>query len=199
MTPKVHAIVKDRIRTALSERPRKVVTDTRLRRAAVLMPVYEDGNGFHILFTKRSEEMPEHKGQIAFPGGCQQPGDASLRATALREAEEEVGLRAGDVEVLGDLDDTATATTRFLVTPVVGFIPNPYPFRVNPAEIVELIPLPLSLLCDPSRFREERWDRDGANVPVYFYTIGPHVIWGLTARILKQFLEAVSPIEMSAL
>lgn len=185
--------IKDQIRRVLSERERKVAADSRLRKAAVVMPLYEDGDGLQILFTRRSEEMSQHKGQIAFPGGLQHPDDPSLRATALREAEEEIGLRAGDVEILGELDDTATATTRFIVTPFVGLIPYPYTFRVNPAEIVELIPLPLSLLRDPSRFREELWDRDGAKIPVYFYMAGSHVIWGLTARIVKQFLEAVFP------
>jgi len=96
-------------------------------------------------------------------------------------------------EILGDLDDTVTVTTNFVVTPFVGFIPHPYSFRVNPNEIVELIPLPVSLLCDPAVFREELLERDGAKFPVYFYMVGSHVIWGLTARILKQFLEAVSP------
>jgi 8-oxo-dGTP pyrophosphatase MutT (NUDIX family) len=185
--------IKDQIRRVLSGRERKVAADSRLRKAAVLMPMYEDGDGLQIMFTRRSEEMPQHKGQIAFPGGLQHPDDPSLRATALREAEEEIGLRAGDVEILGELDDTATATTNFIVTPFVGLIPHPYTFRVNPAEIVELIPLPLPLLRDPSRFREELWDRDGAKIPVYFYNVGSHVIWGLTARILKQFLEAVFP------
>ena len=183
--------MKDRVRSVLSRRQRKVVADPRLRKAAVLMPVYEDGDGLHILFTRRSEEMPQHRGQIAFPGGGQHPDDPSLLATALREAEEEIGLRPGDVEILGELDDTATATSHFIVSPFVGFIPHPYSFRVNAAEIVELIPLPLSLLCDPSRFREELWDRDDAKIPVYFYMVGSHVIWGLTARILKQFLEAL--------
>jgi len=84
------------------------------------------------------------------------------------------------------------------VTPFVGLIPHPYSFQVNPGEIVELIPLPLALLCDPSRFREELWDRDGVKVPVYFYMVGSHVIWGLTARILKQFLEAVFPDDTMA-
>lgn len=191
--------IKDQIRRALSGRQRKVAADPRLRKAAVLMPMYEDGDGLQILFTRRSEEMPQHKGQIAFPGGVQHADDPSLRATALREAEEEIGLRAGDVEILDELDDTATATTRFIVTPFVGLIPHPYTFRVNPAEIVELIPLPLSLLRDPSRFREELWDRDGAKTPVYFYMAGSHVIWGLTARILKQFLEAVFPRGMATL
>ena len=97
------------------------------------------------------------------------------------------------MEIVGELDDTVTVTSNFVVAPFVGFIPYPYSFRVNPAEIVELFPVSLSLLSDPSRFKEELWDRDGAKTPVYFYTVGSHVIWGLTARILKQFLEAVLP------
>jgi 8-oxo-dGTP pyrophosphatase MutT (NUDIX family) len=186
-------LTRGQISQALARRKRQIVVDPLRRRAAVLMPVYNDGNGLQILFTRRSEELPHHKGQIAFPGGIQQPEDESPHATALRESEEEVGLKPGDVQVLGELDDTVTATSNFVVTPFVGFIPYPYGFRLNPAEIVELIPVPLSLLSDPSRFREELWDRDGRKIPVYFYTVGPHVIWGLTARIFKQFLEAVSP------
>src|SRR3989337_3621130 len=191
-------IIKEQIRRALAKRRRQIVANPRLRRAAVLVPVYEDGDGLQVLFTKRSEELPHHKGQIAFPGGTQQPEDQNPHATALRESEEEVGLKPGDVEVLGELDDTVTATSNFVVTPFVGFIPYPYSFRVNPAEIVELIPIPLSLLCDPSRFREELWDRDGGKTPGYYYTVGSHVIWGLTARILKQFLEAVFPASKAA-
>jgi 8-oxo-dGTP pyrophosphatase MutT (NUDIX family) len=185
--------LREQIHKALLGRRRKIVADPRLTKAGVLMPLYLDGGHLHILFTRRSEEVPQHKGQIAFPGGRKQSDDASLLATALREAEEEIGLRPDDVEVLGELDDTPTATTQFLVTPYVGFIPHPYSFRVDPVEIVELIPLAVSSLCDPSRFRRELWDRDGEQVPVYFYMVGSHVIWGLTARILKQFLEAVFP------
>ncbi len=157
------------------------------------MPVYEDTNGLHVLLTRRSEELPQHKGQIAFPGGAQHSDDQSPLATALRESEEEVGLRPGDVEILGTLDDTVTATSNYVVTPFVGRVPYPYSFQVNPGEIVELISLPLTLLRDPSCLREELWDRDGVKLPVYFYRVGSHVIWGLTARILKQFLEAVFP------
>jgi 8-oxo-dGTP pyrophosphatase MutT (NUDIX family) len=186
-------LTREQISQALAARTRRVVVDPSRRKAAVLMPVYHAGDGLQVLFTRRSEELPHHKGQIAFPGGIQQPEDGTPHVTALRESEEEVGLKAGDVQILGVLDDTITATSNFVVTPVVGLIPHPYMFRLNPAEIVELIPLPLSLLSDPSRFREELWDRDGKKTPVYFYTIGPHVIWGLTARILKQFLEAVFP------
>ncbi len=189
---------RDRIREALARRQRKVVADPRFRRAAVLMPLYEDGGDLQVLFTRRSETLPQHKGQIAFPGGGQHPDDPNLLATALRESEEEVGLSPGDVEIVGELDDTVTVTSNFVVAPFVGFIPYPYSFRVNPAEIVELIPLPLSLLSDHSRFKEEHWDRDGAKAPVYFYMVGSHVIWGLTARILKQFLEAVPPTGRAA-
>ena len=162
------------------------------------MPLYEDGEGLQVLFTRRSDALPQHKGQIAFPGGGQHAADLDHLATALRESEEEVGLRPGDVEIVGELDDTVTVTSNFVVAPFVGFIPYPYSFRVNPAEIVELIPLPLSLLSDPSRFKEERWDRESAKVTVYFYMIDSHVIWGLTARILKQFLEAVPPTGRTA-
>ena len=189
---------KDRICEALARRERKVVINPRFRKAAVLMPLYEDGEGLQVLFTRRSEALPMHKGQIAFPGGGQHPDDPTLRATALRESEEEVGLRPSDVEIVGELDDTVTVTSNFVVAPFVGFIPYPYSFRVNPAEIVELIPVSLSLLSDPSRFKEEIWDRDGAKIPVYFYTVGSHVIWGLTARILKQFLEVVLPTGQAA-
>lgn len=184
-------LLRDQIRAALARRQRKVAADRGFRRAAVLVPLFEDAGGLQVLFTKRSEELPLHKGQIAFPGGGQRPDDVNLRATALRESHEEIGLRPSDVEILGELDDTVTVTTNFVVAPFVGVIPYPYPFQVNTAEIVELIPLSFSVLSDPSRFKEEIWDRGGAKTPVCSYTIGPLVIWGLTARILKQLLEAI--------
>jgi 8-oxo-dGTP pyrophosphatase MutT (NUDIX family) len=188
-------LVKDDIVEALARRARRVVADPGLTKAAVLMPLYEEGDELRILLTRRSEELPRHKGQIAFPGGGQRLGDADLRATALRETEEEVGIHPADVQIVGALDDAVTLTSQYVVAPFVGFIPYPYPFRVNPAEIVELIPLPLSTLCDRSCFREELWDRGGTKAPVYFYTVDSHVIWGLTARILKQFFEAVLPAQ----
>ncbi len=187
----MNRLLRDQIRVALARRERKAVADPRLRRAAVLVPLYEAADDLQVLFTKRSEEMPLHRGQIAFPGGGHRPDDSSLRATALRESHEEVGLSPSDVEIVGELDDTVTVTSNFVVAPFVGFIPYPYPFHVNSAEIVELIPLPLSVLSDPSRFKEELWDRDGAKAPMYSYTIGPLVIWGLTARILKQLLDTI--------
>ena len=137
----------------------------------------------------RTDDLPHHKGQVAFPGGGRDPGDADLRATALREAEEEVGIAPRDVEVLGALDDEATVASGFIVSPFVGVIPFPYPFRPNPAEIVALLHVPIEPLLISNGFREETWERDGAPVRVLCLDHGPHVIWGLTARILRRFVE----------
>jgi 8-oxo-dGTP pyrophosphatase MutT (NUDIX family) len=186
---------REAIRGALSRRPPNVISDEGLRRAAILIPVFDDGRSVQVVLTRRSDALPHHSGQIAFPGGTRQPGDRTLYDTALRETEEEVGIRASDVDLLGRLDDMVTMSSRFVVAPFVGFIPYPYPFRPNPAEIAELIPLPLSLLGDPSCVKEEVWDRDGAKTSVCVYTLGSLVVWGLTARILKQFLEVVASSE----
>ena len=117
--------------------------------------------------------------------------DESLRDTALRESWEEIGLDPKDVEILGELDDTATYTTRFIISPFVGAIPYPYEFQTNPEEVEELISVPLEVLLDKSNFREEIESIDGTLVPQYYYHYGERVIWGATARILKQFLEVV--------
>lgn len=182
--------MKKRIREILMSRERRRIEDARLTQAAVLVPLYEKDGELYLLLTKRTETLPLHRGEVSFPGGRCQASDRSPLETALREAYEEVGVRSEDVEVLGELDDVATFSSAFAVTPFVGFIPYPYPFQVNPAEIQELIPLPLSALKGPAIFREEvRQRADGQEAPVYFYDYGPHTIWGLTARILKGFLE----------
>jgi 8-oxo-dGTP pyrophosphatase MutT (NUDIX family) len=161
------------------------------RQAAVLLPLYETEAGPHFVLTRRTERVPTHKGQISFPGGGFQDGDGNLLATALRESEEEIGLRPADVDVVGVLDDTVTAASAHVVRPFVGFVPHPYPFRLDSFEIEELVHLPLSPLLEPNCFREEVWDRDGRPHSVFFYEHDGHTVWGLTARILKQFVEVV--------
>lgn len=182
---------KVRVRKALSGRRRWCLAAEGLARAAVLVPFYEEGGELYLLLTKRTETLSRHKGEIAFPGGGVKEGDADILATALREAEEEIGLKPDHVEIIGELDDVVTVASGFVVTPVVGFIPYPYPFRVNQIEIAELIHLPFAVLRQPWRLRVETRMRDGKEIPVYFYTYGPHTIWGLTARILRQLLELV--------
>ncbi|MBI4390989.1 MAG: CoA pyrophosphatase [candidate division NC10 bacterium] len=162
-----------------------------LRQAAVLVPLTGGADGPRVLFVRRSAALPLHGGQIAFPGGTWRQADASLLATALREAQEEIGLRPTDVEVLGTLSDTVTATSRFCIRPFVGWIPPGTALAPDRAEVEAILPVPLALLREPANFREERWERDGQSVPVYFYQAGSEVIWGATARILRELLAAV--------
>jgi 8-oxo-dGTP pyrophosphatase MutT (NUDIX family) len=161
------------------------------RQAAVLLPLYETPDGPHFVLTKRTELVPTHKGQISFPGGGFQDGDGDLLVTALREAEEEIGLHRSDVTVVGTLDDTVTAASAHVVRPFVGFVPHPYPFRLDPFEIERLVHVPLRPLLEPNCFREEIWERDGRPHSVYFFEYDGQTIWGLTARILRQFVEVI--------
>jgi 8-oxo-dGTP pyrophosphatase MutT (NUDIX family) len=183
--------VRDTVSAILARRhPREEIVPG-YRQAAVLLPLYETAAGPHFVLTKRTERVPTHKGQISFPGGGFQEGDGSLLTTALRETEEEIGLLRSDVDVVGVLDDTVTAASAHVVRPFVGFVPHPYTFRLDPFEIEQLIRLPLRSLLAPNCFREEIWDRDGRPHSVFFHEHDGHTIWGLTARILKQFVEVV--------
>lgn len=179
------------IRRRLLARSRRVIDDPSQRRAAVLLPLYRDREETYVLFTRRTETVEHHKGQISFPGGAEDPGDAGPLETALRETEEEVGIPRGVVTILGILDDVDTVVSGFVITPFVGFIPHPVPLRVNPHEIAEVLTVPLDLFRDRTRVRiEERTRPTGERIEVYFYDHGPHVIWGATARIMKGFIDA---------
>lgn len=182
-------IEKEEIRRIITGRQRQSLPLEEKRLAAVLVPLYMEGGGLQILLIKRTEHVKTHQGQIAFPGGTWHPGDANPIATALREAHEEMGIRPADVEVLGELDDTSTATSNFLITPVVGFIPSPYPFQIETGEIADLLSLSLETLRDPEAFQEETWDREGRSVRVFVRREGSNIIWGATARILLHFGE----------
>jgi 8-oxo-dGTP pyrophosphatase MutT (NUDIX family) len=190
VTPEAAAnVLLARARAMLGARTRRVVSDAARRRAAVLVPLYARAGEVYVLCTRRADDLPHHQGQVAFPGGGHEPADDGLLATALREAEEEVGIAARDVEVLGTLDDEATRASGFVVTPFVGVIPFPYPFRPNPAEIVALLHVPIEPLLVSKVFREETRERNGVPARVLCLDHGPHVIWGLTARILRGFAE----------
>jgi 8-oxo-dGTP pyrophosphatase MutT (NUDIX family) len=176
-----------------SYRPRRIQPEGRPE-AAVLLLIYELHGEPHVLFTLRTDLVETHKGQISFPGGAADPEDDDLRLTALRETCEEVGVRPEDVQVVGQLDDSPSISG-FIVTPYVGFIrgPAPYPFRPSHDEVAELIEAPLSHLMDRANVTEEVRQIDGRDVVMYSYLFRGHVIWGLTARILKQFLDLLAP------
>jgi 8-oxo-dGTP pyrophosphatase MutT (NUDIX family) len=182
---------KEDVRYALSQRQKRAIEAEGFTPAAVLIPLYEKAGEHYLVVTKRTETVNDHRGQISFPGGVHQAGDESLMDTALRESWEEIGLNPKDVEILGELDSMCTFTTNYAVSPFVAAIPYPYEFKASPEEVEEIIEVPLAALLDRSNFWEELQPLQGELVPQYFYKYGDRVIWGATARILKQFLETV--------
>jgi 8-oxo-dGTP pyrophosphatase MutT (NUDIX family) len=158
------------------------------RRAGVLVPLFVRDGALWVVLTQRTETVEHHRGQISFPGGGEEAEDESLLDTALRETEEEIGVAANDVRYLGRLSPIVTVTD-FYVEPYVGAIPQPYVFRPAEAEIAQVIEAPVGALLDP-RILETR-AFPGRPEPVLFYHHGEHVIWGATARILKELLDAL--------
>jgi len=158
------------------------------RRAGVLVPVFERDGTAHVLLTKRTDTVEHHKGQISFPGGRQEMDDPDLLTTALRETYEEIGLDPALVQVLGRLDEIETVVSGFAITPYVGLIPPPQDLHLNPAEIAELVTVPVAVFLDPSNLRTETRHRGGQSHEIYYYEYPPHVIWGATARIIKRMV-----------
>jgi 8-oxo-dGTP pyrophosphatase MutT (NUDIX family) len=185
--------LRARVERAMDGRPRRVVEPGDRVPAAVLLLFVERAGEPHLIFAKKTETVPHHRGQFSFPGGIVETFDASRVETALREAQEEIGLDPAAVEVLGLLDDAPTATTRFVITPVVGLCPTPPTLRADGREIERVLEVPLGRLLDRGAHREELWEREGQMRPVAFFSYGDDVIWGATARILKEFLDLVFP------
>jgi 8-oxo-dGTP pyrophosphatase MutT (NUDIX family) len=181
----------EELRNILQTRRRVVVENPPFARAAVLVPLFRKGEDCYIIFTKRSHHVRYHKGEISFPGGVFDERDLELQRTALREAFEEVGLKENDVQIIGVLDDIITVT-QFIVTPFVGYFPYPYSFKLSSIEIAELIEVPLSALLGEDSLSEREIIRGTGKEVVYAYQYENHIIWGATARILKQFLDLIS-------
>jgi 8-oxo-dGTP pyrophosphatase MutT (NUDIX family) len=182
------SIMEKKLHEFMARRQKKTVTDPKRVSSAVLLPIYYKEGQCYILFTRRSEKVKEHKGQISFPGGARQDGE-SLLETALRESEEEISLSPAEVEILGELDDTATLTSNFIVTPFVGVIPWPNNLKADGWETDEIIEVPIPALLDKKSREDKNEVIEGKAVTSYFYHYGGRVIWGATARILHQFLE----------
>jgi 8-oxo-dGTP pyrophosphatase MutT (NUDIX family) len=168
------------------------------RIAAVLASLYLRDGRPHLLFTQRAATLNAHRGEISFPGGSHDPADETLAQTALREAEEEIGLLPKRVALLGTLEPVVTVVSNFTIIPFVGLLPNgPGPLRPNPYEVDEIIEAPLADLADPAIFHSEEWVRLGEPHTVYFFQYGSHRIWGATARMLVSFLGLLEGDERS--
>lgn len=161
-----------------------------LRPAAVLIPLYVREKALFTLFTKRTELVEHHKGQISFPGGAWSDADANLWETAIRETEEEIGVPRAGVRILGTLPKLETVTD-FEISPFVGAIPWPVEFVPHAGEVESIIEVPLSYLLDPMVVEERpvRWKGKTFQTLVYHYR--GHAIWGATARILGELLTVM--------
>ncbi len=160
-----------------------------MRQAAVLVPLVEYEDQWHLLFTRRADTVEHHKGQVSFPGGSTDPGDRSPEDTALREAEEEIGIRPSDVRILGRLG-TMVTITNFHVTPVVGVVPWPYSFKVHTVEVARVFTIPLTWLADKNNYHDFVRRETGRSVIAY-YPYDGEMLWGATARMMVSFLAAL--------
>lgn len=183
------------LRSELAARSPVVRAEWEARPAAVLVPLYQAQGTWHVLFTQRTLLVESHKGQVSFPGGRVDPADEDRVATALRETEEEIGLRRQDVTVLGQLDELLTVT-QYHITPVVGTFPWPYPFVLSEAELSAVFGVPLGWLADPRNLVIQYRDPfvAGPKVPVYYLHYDGYTIWGATARMLLSLLDIVRPL-----
>jgi 8-oxo-dGTP pyrophosphatase MutT (NUDIX family) len=172
-----------------------VAIDDEEREAAVLVPVVTRNGDHHLLFTKRADHLGEHPGQMSFPGGGREPSDADRRATAIREANEEIGLDPSEPELVGRLDDIRTVTS-YSVRPFVGDIPD-REYVPDEREVAEIAVLPVSGLADLDNYESERRDHPHyGDIRLHFFHVGGYTVWGATARILVQLLTLTTDWEM---
>ena len=164
------------------------------RCAAVLIPLLRSDESWHILFTRRNQSLQEHSGQVAFPGGRCDPIDPNPEATALREAQEEIGLVPEDVRALGRLNDFLTVTN-YRVTPVVGVISWPYPLRLAEVEVSRAFTIPLAWLSDQQNYeiRQRQLPPPYGSISViYFKEYDNEILWGASARFTLRLIEVLS-------
>ncbi|MBV8956599.1 MAG: CoA pyrophosphatase [Solirubrobacterales bacterium] len=164
--------------------------------AGVLVPLYLQNDELHAVFTKRRDDLRRHPGEISFPGGRYDDGEADLRATALREADEEIGLPPQAVDIVGALQPTPTIATGYSVYPFVGLIEPGHVWRPSAREVAAVIELPLRALT--AGYARRRLVRRGMPIRTDTYLVGEHLIWGATARILADLFDRMAGLSARA-
>lgn len=178
----------DKLRQRLSGRPRARVD--RGRRAAVLVPIWQTTDATRLLFMKRPDTASKHAGEVSFPGGGAETDDRDSSDTALREANEELGIISSSVDVLGWLDDMFTVSD-YAVTPVVGWLREEPTILASQAEVADHFWLDLKLLQNQELWRSQDMPWRGRVWTTWFFDGGPHLLWGATARIVRDLLEEI--------
>lgn len=162
--------------------------------AGVLMPLFFENQEWNLLFTRRTDTVRDHKGQVSFPGGAHEFQDPDIISTALREVNEEIGINPEEVRVLGCLPPLNTIT-HYQITPVVGVIPWPVTFQIEPAEVSRVFTIPLKWLADPDN-REEKWDTrfspPETRKIIYFRPYQNEILWGITGTMVVNFLHLLN-------
>ena len=185
----------DTISDILSSREPRFFDDkgtTNYRPAGVLLPLLEEGGVWKVLFTKRTDNVEHHKGQISFPGGAVDKGDTSIEETVLRETYEEIGLSEKDIEILGRIDDALTVASNYVIHPLVGMVTSMDDLAINRAEVKRVITVPLSLFHGTdSEKRRYPVKYDGVTYETPAYKYCEHTIWGATAGIMENFMEII--------
>jgi len=183
------------VREILSVRPPNRIGETRASSymdAAVLVPLLREEGRHKVLFTKRSQDVEHHKGQISFPGGSVDDDDGSVEETALRETYEEIGVPMGDIEILGRIDDALTVVSNFVIHPFVGLVPFPYDFTISKAEVERLINVPLEVFHpENTGSRRHAVEYEGATYAGPAYEYKGDLIWGATARIMENLMNII--------
>lgn len=177
------------IETALSASNPVKLPDDGSKRGAVIMPIFEKDSQLYMLFTKRTETLSSHKGQISFPGGKQDDGDTSLLATGLRETYEEIGLSSSELELIGELEQIKTNVSNILLSTFVCKLSYPFSVKINEAEVQEIIEVPLDALANQSKWERGRIKTEENEIIAWFFDFDSHVIWGATAKLVKMLLK----------
>lgn len=187
---RLEPVVIKAIASALEAHPRRIVQAPDRRQAAVMVPLFSHDGEPWLVLTKRTDTVRMHKGEISFPGGSRDPEDADLWTTALRETHEELGLVPDAVEQIGALDDHPTFASGYIVSPFVATF-DPGEWSPSEHEIAEVIELPLAELARVGRV--EVWSRQGIRYPMHLFDLDGHRVWGVTAFILRRFLDIAGP------